>query len=170
MKRRKKRNLRRIVILLIAADLLLLAGLGVLFLGSDKEDHSQRDALAQLIGPEADEMDEAEFEESRLQMLSDALLLVSYNPEAQLINGGIDLYLSNREDNICSVSVELKILPDNRVIASTGLIDPGYRLERLDCDAKIAPGEYTCLMVMQVFAEDGTHFGKAGRHLMLSVK
>lgn len=169
-RRRKTRRLVKIIAVLVAVDVLLLAGIITLFALHKGPEELQRDSLAQLIGPEARNMDEAELDDARLRLLSDAIRMVTYNPMPEYQDGSINIYLSNAEENTCSVSAEIKLLTDGSVIADTGLIDPGYRLETLEIAADLPLGEYPCLMVLQAYSQGGTHLGQAGRNLTLLVK
>ena len=169
-RRRKTRRLVKLIAVLVAVDVLLLAGIIALFALHKGPEELQRDSLAQLIGPEARNMDEAELDDARLQLLSDAIRMVTYNPMPEYEDGAINIYLSNAEENTCSVSAEIKLLTDGSVIAASGLIDPGYRVETLEISGEYSPGEYPCLMVLQAWSQGGTHLGQAGRNFMLLVK
>ena len=161
---KKKRRGIKIAIALGIADILLLGGLLMLFSGADEVEKAPRDAMAQWSGQT--EMTEAE----RLQALTDALRHVQYNPEPTLSGGMVDLYLSNGEESGCMISADIMRLESGEVIGTIGLIEPGYRLEKMDCAARIPAGEHACLMTIHVYDENGMYIGKAGRHLLLTAQ
>lgn len=159
-----------IAVLLGIADIVLLASLFVLFCGEEEAEEKKRDVLAQAIGQQAEQMSEEEMEEARLMLISDALRHVQYNAEPILADGQVDLYLSNGEESGCIVCAEVKRLDTGEVIGTIGLIDPGYRLEKMNCTAKLPAGDHACQMILHVYDLSGVYLGRAGRHMMLTVK
>ena len=160
------RKLKKIAILLGAVNLILAAGLIALYFGEITE----RDPLAKLIGPEIRQMTDAQREEARLQLLSEGIRNTYYNPEPELKDGQINLFLSNGDENSYGFSAELTVIETGEAIAQTGVIYPGYRVEQLPCGAEMEKGEYECLLSLLVYAADGTELGRVGRHLTLSVQ
>ena len=159
-----KRRGTGLAVALGIADILLLAGLLLLFLGDTGPEKIPRDPAAQRFA----QTDMTE--EERLRALSDALGHMHYNPEPVLRNGTADLYLSNGEESGCMLSAEIMRLETGDVIGSVGLIGPGYRLEYMECAAGLPAGEHACLMTVCIYDENGMYIGRAGRHLMLTAE
>jgi len=127
----------------------------------------ERDALAQQmqIPPESDEKT---FESAMMSELGEAYRCVSMNSEPQSAGGKIRLMLSNAEENAYAVKMQLILFSTGEMIAETGLVDPGWRVEETDLLVSLVPGEHQCFARLYFYTKDGTALlGTMGRQVLL---
>jgi len=169
MKRWGRKTLIRALVLFLLLDILVAAVL-VLFVSRDRRARSlERDELAREIGVTAD-MGEEEQSERFALAVGEASRLVTLRSEPEVTGRSAALYLSNGEDNLCAVSVELSLFESDELIGQSGLIEPGWRLESLELDRELEPGEYPCLARCYFYTVEGNVFlGQTTRQLLLRV-
>ena len=147
---------KRWLIPLLAADILLLAVIAGIVV-------QQMQAVQK--------PDEAALpKEEQLVHITQGMSYVTYAAEAEMANGQIAIWLSNGEENPYAIRAEILQPQTNARIAHSDWIEPGYRLEHMNAEQRLAPGDYPCLMRIELASPQGESIGKAGRSLLLSVK
>lgn len=165
----RKINLKLIFAVFLLLDLLVAAVLLISVTGSRRSYSSERDALAVRIGVTGDMSEELQNEKFA-QAAGEAARLVTMYSEVRAEAGEIPLYLSNDEANTCSVSVEIVLLGTDTLLARSGLVEPGWRLERLPLERQLDEGQYMCLVRCSFYTTEGSVFlGSTGKQLLLTV-
>lgn len=164
-----KSKLKIFCLAFLLLDLVVAAVLVGSVLNNRQSYSHQRDALAKRIGVTEDMSAELQGEKFA-QATGEAARLVSMYSEVTLQDGEIPLYLSNDEENNCSVSVEIVLFGTDTVLAESGTIEPGWRLERLPLKRELEKGEYMCLVRCSFYTMEGNVFlGSTGKQLLLRV-
>ena len=169
MRRWGKRTLMRALVLFLLLDVLAAAAL-LVFIGRDRRSaHAERDELARKIGVTAD-MGAEEQEERFAIAIGDVSRLVTMRSEPEVREGSIALYLSNSEENSCSLSLEISLFGTDECLARCDLVEPGWRLETLPLERVLPPGEYPCLARCRFYTAEGNIFlGQTTRQILLRV-
>lgn len=167
---KQKINLRLFCAVFLLLDLLLAAVLAGSILGSSAKPERERDAReGSLYG--SDMADELPEEFKRAQAAAAAAAKVTIDSEVTLTEGEIPIYLSNADDNDCSVSIEIVLMETGQRIASSGSVEPGWRLERLPAETKLDSGSHMCLVRCAFYTTQGNAFlGTAVKQLLLTVE
>lgn len=164
-----KIDLKRFCRVFIALDILV----AVLLIGaisySATRPHSVRDELAKELGATA-QMSAEERENMLALATAEAAGYVTMHSEVSVTDGEIPLYLSNDEENSCAVSIQIFDLDSGKMIAESGLLEPGWRLEKLPLKTEMESGEYYCIVRCSFYTMEGNVFlGKTGKHMLLTV-
>lgn len=163
---RNKTGLKRLCIVFLILDLAAALLLILLLTGSFQSPGGHRDVLAEKL----EGMSEAEREHVLALAAAEAASHVSMHSEVKSDGREIALYLSNAEENTCAVSVEIIIPGTGRLLAESGLVEPGWRLEKLPLKTGLDAGEYYCLVRLRFYTMDGNDLlGQTGRHMLLTV-
>ena len=149
----QKRRRRRLIAILIVLDLLLIAVGGWVFTRLQKEQTVQEESRL-----------------THLEQINAAMQHVLYEPEAVMTQDRIAIMLSNGEESGCSIRVQLVLLNTHEILAETALIDPGYRLEKLQANRTLEPGSHPCLLRIELFTAEEGSLGTVGRSLLLNVQ
>ena len=166
---RKDAGLRRFCIAFLILDIAAAALLIFLFWGSLRGDGSSRDALAERI-VSVENVESGEFDHALAIAAAEAASHVTMHSEVKSDGREIPLYLSNAGENTCSVSIEIVIPGTGELIARSGLVEPGWRLEKLPAEKRLGKGEYPCLVRCSFYTIDGNDFiGTTGKHILLTV-
>ncbi|MBQ7895394.1 MAG: hypothetical protein IJ364_02415 [Oscillospiraceae bacterium] len=166
----KKKKLLIFCMLFLLLDIAAASFLIGSIINDRRENQGIREALAIQVGVD-ENMEERQQQELYAAAVGDAGRLVSMYSEPQVIDGNIMLYLSNAQENGCAVSVEISLMTEDRVLAQSGLIEPGWRLEALPLDTELEAGEYYCLARCSFYTmEENAFLGQSSRQLLLKVQ
>ena len=167
--KRRKRLLTLLAVFLVLD--VFIAGVLIANIHSDKrKSESVRDAQAVKAGV-TQEMTEEEREEMLAIALGTAHSCVSLRSEPVAQDGVVELYLANREESPCAVSVQLVRIDTNETLLETDLIEPGWYLETAQMDVQPEPGEYQCLARCLFYTmDDNAYLGRTARQLLLKVQ
>ena len=150
----------------VLVDIAIAAWLGIT-IWRDRQQAVQ--PLNELLPPPT-EMTQEEEKQWRIQTLGEAHRLVHLFSEPEVKNGSVSIMLSNSEECCYAVRMELMHLDSHMVIAQTGLIDPGWRVETVPLTYQLRKGTHHCLA--QLFFHDpasGALLGKTARQVLLNV-
>lgn len=129
----------------------------------------QQHSMEQLL-EQPKQMTEQQAQELRTQTLGEMHRLVVLNSEPQVMDGAVQLMLSNSEESRFAVRVTLIRLDTQEVIARTQLVDPGWRVESLPLETELPPGTYFCLARTEfVDPAQGGVLGETARQILLTV-
>ncbi len=166
----KMTNLRLWCIIFVILDLIIAAVLIISISHSRYSHSSRRDALAQAVGY-SDSMDEERQQTMINESLGDAARCVSIYGEVTARDGVVPICLSNSEENKCAVSIEIMLLDSGEIIAASGLVDPGWRLEEIELDTDPGKGEHQCLVRCLFYTMEGDiYLGRTAKQLLLRVE
>ena len=107
--------------------------------------------------------------EDTLDAVTQAMKHVTYHAEPQADANGAQIMLGNNPDSTCAIRVHLVLLSSGETLAQTGLIDPGYYLERITFARPLPAGAHLCLLRFELCSMDGAVIGTAGRNLLLTI-
>ena len=162
-------NLKLFCAVFLLLDVIIAAVLVGSILNNRRSHSHERDALAQRIGI-TQEMSAEQQEAKFAQAAGDAARLVTMRSEVVTEDGEIALYLSNDEENDCAVSIQIVLLGTDTVLAESGLIEPGWRLESLPLERTLDKGQHMCLVRCSFYTMEGNVFlGKTAKQLLLTV-
>lgn len=151
---RKKRRKKRMLQAVFGAVLLLCAAGGVYGGLKAKKPQSQydidRNALAGFLPGKTEEEIQAELN----RIIDKGRFNVSINPTPTLEHGEIDLLIENVPANHYLMQVEVLIPEKDLTVYQSGLIKPGYFIERAETDVKLASGDYNGLAVFHALHTD----------------
>lgn len=165
----KRLNLKTLCIAFLLLDVLVAAVLCWSVFSSGRNVKHERDVLAERVGI-TQQMSPRQQQEKLAQEAGEAARHVSMRSEVTAEEGKIALYLSNAEDNECSVSVEIVLLGTDDRIAESGTVEPGWRLEELELERELDKGEHFCLVRCSFYTMDGNVFlGTTARQLLVTV-
>lgn len=158
---KNKLNLRLLCILFLVLDLLLVLLLFVSISRTRRDYSAHRDEL---------ELTMADIGSEGLNSLGRVAAHVSMMSEIKLEDGHIAIGLSNAEENNCAVSIEIILLDSGATIATSGLVDPGWRLEKIELDKQPDKGVHECLVRCLFYTMDGDKYiGRTARQMLLTV-
>ena len=164
-----KIDLKRFCKVFLVLDILVAALLVGAIIYSSVQPRNVRDELARELGA-TEHMSEEERETMLQLATAEAARHVTMHSEVTITEGEIPLYLSNAEENACAVSVEIYELDSGEMIGESGLLESGWRLERLPLKIQMDKGEYYCLVRCSFYTMEGNVFlGKTGKHMLLTV-
>lgn len=174
LERASKKKKRRWPLLLLLL-LLLLGGIAVtvwFFLPRETEgDRLERELAAELgLLPG---MSEAEIQDRLNRVVADSMMNISINPTPVFASGTAagNLRIENIPGNSCSFAVTLRRSDTGQTILQTGVIDPGYYVERIALDTPLPAGEYPCLALFTAYKTDTLEeIGQAGTTILLTVR
>lgn len=150
----------------LIADLAIAGWLGVRLW----KDHQNTLTPDEPALPANHELTGQELESWRTQTLGEADRLVTLNSEPQVTDGTVRLMLSNREDCQYAVRLTLMHLETGSIIAQTGLVDAGWRVEELPLAFELETGVHHCLACLSYFhPEEGALLGETARQVLLNV-
>lgn len=139
--------------ILLVIDLLLAAALSVLLFATPKVIH---EAAA---SPEPD-----------YTRIGEALHRITLNGEATVTDGMLSLTLVNGESSGVAVSAEVTLSGEIAPLLTTGLIDPGWRLESIRLDRIPDPGTHQSLVRLKMYdPETNLWLGDAMRQMLIHV-
>ena len=161
-----KRWIIWLCVVFVLVDVAIAAWLGITIW---RDRHQAVQPLNELLPPPT-EMTQEEEKQWRIQTLGEAHRLVYLYSEPRVENNTVNIMLSNGEECSYAVRMELMHLASQTVIAKTGLIDPGWRLETVTLSHKLPQGTHHCLA--QLFFHDpvsGALLGQTARQVLLNV-
>lgn len=175
LERASRKKKRRWPLLLLLLLLLLAGGIALtvwFFLPRETEgDRLERELAAELgLLPG---MTEEEIQDRLNRVVADSMMNISINPTPVFENGRAagDLRIENIPGNSCSFAVTIRRSDTGQTILQTGVIDPGYYVERIALDTPLPAGEYPCLALFTAYrTETLEEIGQAGTTILLTVR
>lgn len=151
---RKKRKKRRRIKAIVGVLLLLCIAGGVWGGIRAKKPRSQydidRNALAGFLPGKTEEEIQAELN----RIIDKGRFNVSINPTPTLEHGEIDLLIENVPANHYLMQVEVLIPEKDLTVYKSGLIKPGYFIEKAESEVQLAAGDYNGLAVFHALHTD----------------
>lgn len=163
--------LKRVLVCILAADLILAILLGALLLRGGEEEPlpATMDERAQFLGAAGETVEERI--EAVDQYIGRALAKTKLRSETEAENGELLISFHNDARNTCSVSLQVLLMPEGRVIAEMGRVDPGWHVERIRLNEELEPGEYRCIARCSFYTgAENMFLGTAARQMKLTVK
>ena len=167
---REEALLKRLILLAIVLDALLLSSVGAVLLHSRAQSAYRRDVLAKRIGI-SEEESESSIQEKYALAVGDALRHVTLNYEARAAGGMVELGLSNGEESTLSLSLELVGVESKKTLAATALVDPGWCVDSVPLQLPLAKGRCRALARFTFYTvEEAVPVGTAVKQVLLRVE